>query len=508
MNSLREITQVITRLKLEKIEIIDNEPKNSEGDNISKLYFGIKSGQLTTDHEGAQHIYGKPIVDTRFTTLKNRLKTRLLNTLFFLDIKTPAQSELAEIMYKTYRYLFWSKTLLLIGARQSSIKLGQKCLLYANRAGLTSEAVQILTDLRNLAGESGETTLYNEYNQQLRHHYHNLAGELEAREYNDRLRMLSAKTMAEQPEHVTISEEFVRKLDSIQPQPDSFFYKLFYLRVKNFSKQIKKDYRGAIEVCEEAEVLLRESTIFANKLRIGEFVLTKLYCYLMLKDFIKGEFEAKRCSELFATTSNAWFTFMDYYFLLAMHTGHFGDANRIYNDVLSNPRFAFQLEQTKEQWRLYEAYLLFALRITDTGFVDEKKFDMKRFLRDVPNYKKDKRGYNIAILVLQIIILLEQNDFDSIIDRMDALRTYRQRYLSSGGNNQSALFFKMLMIMEKSFFTYEDTKVKSQKYYDQMIELESSSGETQEGMRILPFDWLWNRILEMLKQKEEAGIIR
>jgi hypothetical protein len=191
-----------------------------------------------------------------------------------------------------------------------------------------------------------------------------------------------------------------------------------------------------------------------------------------------------------------------------MHTGHFGDANRIYNDVLSNPRFAFQLEQTKEQWRLYEAYLLFALRITDTGFVDEKKFDMKRFLRDVPNYKKDKRGYNIAILVLQIIILLEQNDFDSIIDRMDALRTYRQRYLSSGGNNQSALFFKMLMIMEKSFFTYEDTKVKSQKYYDQMIELESSSGETQEGMRILPFDWLWNRILEMLKQKEEAGIIR
>lgn len=506
MNSLKEITQVIARLKLEKIEIIDEEPKLGDKDNISKLYFGIKSNSISTDQQAAQLIYGNSLVDTRFTSLKNRLKYRLLNTLFFLDIKHPNQSQLAETTYKTYRHTFWSKTLLFIGARNTCIKLSQKALSLAMQSGLTIEAVQLLVDLRNFAGEEGNSSLYNQYNELLRKQTHNLNSELQAREYNDRLRMMFAKTSADQPESVGIAKEFVSKLDSISPEPDSFYYKLFYFRVKNFSKQIEQNYKGSIEVCNEAIAHLKSNPLFVSNVRIGEFAVTKLYCHLMLKEFDEGKNEALRCSELFAPTTNAWFTYMDYYFLLAMHTLHFEDAQQIYSTVISNPRFSFQIEQTKERWLLYESFLQFAL--TTNGFVPTKKFDIKRFLRDVPSYKKDKRGYNISILVLQIIMLLEQNDFDGIINRMDALRTYRQRYLGTSTNKQSALFFKMLLVMEKSFFTYEETKIKAQKYYDKMLEIGSNSDETQEGLQILPFEWLWSRILNMLQEKERLGIIR
>ncbi len=510
MNSLKEITQVITRLKLEKIEFIDDEPNPGDQDNISKLYFGIKSNSLTTDQQAAQLIYGSPLLDSRYTTLKNRLRNKLLNTLFFLDIRHPNQSQLAETTYKTYRYTFWSKTLLFIGARNSCIKLSQKALNLAQQSGLTLEIVQLLADLRNFAGEEGNTSLYNQYNDQLKKQTHNLNAELEAREYNDRLRMMFAKTIAERPELVGMAKEFVDRLDSISPAPNSFYFTLFYFRVKNYSKQIEQDYQKSIEVCNAAITHLNTNPLFVSNVRIGEFAVTKLYCHMMLKEFEEGKEEAVHCGKLFAPTTNTWYTYMDYYFLLAMHTEHFEDAQKIYDDVISNPRFSFQLDQTKERWLLYEAYLQFALSITgkETGKDNNKKFDIKRFLREVPNYKKDKRGYNVSILILQIIMLLEQNNFDSIIDRMDALRTYRQRYLGSSENKQSALFFKMLMVMEKSFFTYEETKTKAQKYYDKMIELGANADETQEGLQILPFEWLWNRILDMLKEKERLGIIR
>lgn len=321
--------------------------------------------------------------------------------------------------------------------------------------------------------------------------------------------MMFAKTSAESPEVVSIVEKFVSDLDSITPKPDSFYYKLFYFRVKIYALQIKQQYLEMIKVCDEGEQLFLSSPILSSKIRLGEFVVYKLYGYLLLKQFSDGEREAKRANELFASGGNAWFSFMEYYFLLGMHTEHFVDAQKIYTEVSTNPRFGFQIENMKEKWRIYEAYLYFALIANHSLTNEEKhKFDLKRFIKDVPTYKKDKRGFNVSILILQIIVLLEQNNFDGIISRMDALRTYRQRYLGSTTNKQSALFFKMLMVMEKSFFTYEETKTKAQKYYDKMLEIGSNSDETQEGLQILPFEWLWNQILDMLKEKERLGIIR
>jgi len=192
-----------------------------------------------------------------------------------------------------------------------------------------------------------------------------------------------------------------------------------------------------------------------------------------------------------------------------MHTEHFTEAQAVYKSVMENPRFTFQPEHKKEHWKLFELYLQFALDVTNninTG--SENSFDPNKFLRIVPLYTKDKRGYNVAILILHIILLLNNNDFGSIIGRMDALRTYRTRYLRAGANKQSSLFFRMLQIMETNHFSYEITKQKSAKYFEKMKSTAAEFSEIQDGLQVLPFDWLWNKILEMLKQKEEQKIIQ
>jgi hypothetical protein len=151
--------------------------------------------------------------------------------------------------------------------------------------------------------------------------------------------------------------------------------------------------------------------------------------------------------------------------------------------------------------------LQFALRGTVPELAGKSSIDLKKFLRNVPSYTKDKRGYNIAILILHILLLLENNEFGKLISSMDALRTYRTRYLRAGSNKKSAIFFRMLQIMETNHFSYELTKEKSQQYFDKMQSIGADFSEIQDGIQILPFDWLWKKILEMLKQKEEQNII-
>jgi hypothetical protein len=126
----------------------------------------------------------------------------------------------------------------------------------------------------------------------------------------------------------------------------------------------------------------------------------------------------------------------------------------------------------------------------------------------VPVYSHDKRGLNIAILIIHVLLLLEENDFDSIISRMDALRTYRTRYLRSRSAKQSALFFRMLQIMEDASFSYKETEKRTRKFYDQLLTIATDTTEIQEGIMILRFETLWKMILELLEKKEKEGIIR
>jgi hypothetical protein len=510
MQSLREITQIISRLKTTKLEVVDELPDSGAPDNLSKLLSGIKSGSITSDQKAAEMIYGTTYLDSKYTTLKNRLRNKLLNTLFFLDIKPPEQTVYAEGAYKTYKHTFWVKTLLFLGARQTAIKLAERTLQYAQKFSLTLEAVQLLTDLRYQASLTASKSQYQKYDSILATEVNNLLGEIKVRGFYERIIVEIAKSEEERPDLSDIVRGYLKEMESLTPKPSSFEFTRWYYLVKVIILEICQEYSLAIAGCLDAENYLLQYPDLSSNIRLGEFSVQRLACHLILRQFEEGEKAAQRCRELYRPGTNSWFIFMDNYFMLAMHTGHFTEAGHILIEITSSPRFSFQLDQFKEKLKLYEAYLLFALGTTDktSDIISElEKFDIKRFLRDVPNYKKDKRGYNISILILQILVLLEQDDFDGIIDRMDALRTYRTRYLQVASNKPSALFFKMLMIMEKCSFDPDETRKKAKKYYVMLLEKSTNSDEISEGLQVLPYEWLWEKIVEMLEEKKKKRIL-
>ena len=123
-----------------------------------------------------------------------------------------------------------------------------------------------------------------------------------------------------------------------------------------------------------------------------------------------------------------------------------------------------------------------------------------------PTLSADKQGHRASLLILHILYLLEIGDFNGIIDRMEALRLYRARYLKATQFPKTASFFKLLQIMENNSFSYKLVKEKGEKEYQKLISATENQEEINEGLQILPYDWLWLKILDRLKEYEaKAG---
>jgi hypothetical protein len=510
MKYLSEVTRIVTTFREPTVEIIDENSALSSEDSISKLYAGLKNGLITTDQKAAEVVYGKPVIDTKYSTLKNRLKRRLLNSLFFLNIKPPTFSEYASAVYQSNKNLFLVKTLVSLGGRNTAIKLAQSALAHSQKFHLTANSIEFLYMLRGYSSFLGNEKNYDDYNSQLKLALKTYEAESVAQEYNDRVDIKFARSSAEQPEMLGTLQQYSDELAELKNKYDSKNLAYNYFRIQVLAYQISRDYFKGIQTCDEAEKYLLDKPYLSNNTQMGLFALQKLSFYLNLREYEKGKTAVVRCEELFPMGNPNWFIVMEHYFYLAMHTEHFQEAKSVYENVIANPRFAFQPEHKKEHWILCDLYLQFALnnKFSSQNSATPNLVNIKKFLRDVPLFSKDKRGYNVAILILQILVLLENNEFGEIINRMDALRTYRTRYLRAGSNKQSALFFRMLQVMETNSFSYEKTKQKSQRYFEKMKSIAADSSEIQDGLQVLPFDWMWMKILEMLKQKEEQKIIQ
>ena len=229
----------------------------------------------------------------------------------------------------------------------------------------------------------------------------------------------------------------------------------------------------------------------------------QLVCYLHLNDFERGKVIGERCFACYKVGSNNWFIFSEFYFLFCMRSEQFGVAKVLFKSVVRHIKFDNLAASRREKWRIYHAYLQF---LEVCGLVDgsspklrTKRFKVEKFLNEVPIFSKDKRGYNIAILIIHILFLLKRERFGEIIDRMGGLRQYRKRYLKQPEDIRSSLFIKMLMVMERQSFDYLETKIKTHGYFEELKGVRFR----YEGMPIDPevvgYEVLWGVVLGVLR---------
>lgn len=504
MSLLIELINVLGRQKLQRLQVLQN-PEKKTG-KIYELYNGFRSGKFKTEEDAAMAMYQAPSSDPRYRKVRNKLRTRLVNTLMFVDANQSFFTDHSLARFNCLKLFTAQQILNYYGKSRSSLKMTKRVIKEADRYGFFYLALEASRELRGRALFAGDIKAIKENSKKIKKYLELIEGECLAEESYYSLavsyshsRYLKGELLEENQERERRLRPWVEKQNT--PLLTYYAFSFFYL-----VRMLAKDYKGAIEVCENAIDRLEKSHRVVKSLYSFSFSFYILQCHLQLKNYEAGEREVHRCLKLTESGSvyNHYIS-RELHLLLNLHTERYEKACIIYWEAINAPRYQSLGGSIKETWKIYGAFIQYFIEIgvikAEGIPLKESKFRLGKFLNEVPTYSKDKRGLNVPILIIQVLFLLHRRKFNDVIDRVEALNTYVYRYLKQDANYRSNCFLKMLLTLPQADFHRQAVVRKSAKYHEKLLAKPLEvSGESSE-LEIIPYEKLWEFVLDSLEDK-------
>lgn len=506
MEHLKEIINIITSHKVKRIQIIGN-PTNYASKTL-ELYEGIKSGRFTNDKDASEYFYGKgPKSEVNYKKLKARLQKRLINTIFFIDLNQPDYNEFQRAYYNIYKE--WAATKILLGraARRTAISIAERIINTAIRFEFNDLVLDIARALRSHYGSiEGNKQKFKRFDAIVKKHWEILNAELLAEEYYHNIVSNFINTKAANPKIEEMAVEYTTKLKKYTRNLHSYRLNLYAFLVFVLRYQISNDYKNMLIQCEQAIHYFESKQQSSSKVAIFTFLFKMLDCYTQLKKFDEGEIIANRCLKLLPDGSANWFFTLGQFLLLSFHANKLEKAYEIFCKSTEHKNFKLLYDNSAENWRVYEAYIYYFISIGAIKPPAKLKpriqsFRIQKFLNEVPVYSKDKRGMNIPILIIHILFLLQKQDYDNVIDRVESLNQYCYRYLRKDDTYRSNCFIKMLLQLPKANFHKQGVLRKSKKYFNKLKMHPLNISKQANEIEIMPYEILWEYILASLDNK-------
>ena len=503
IEELKSIIDVISKNKIKQLEVINNSRGNS---NLHKLYEGISQSTIQTDEQIAQIFFSSTIHSKYYSSrLKTKLKERLINTLFLIDTNEPSFNDYNKAYYNCYKLIAAYKILINRAARKAAIPLAEQALKVAVEFELIDIVFIAAHELRiHYATFEGEKSKFEEYDAIAERYQLLLIAEAKAERHYSDIRMYFAKSKAANLDVISKVDKYVEELRQVVKQQTSYKLNYFYYLLLTMRYEIAFDYENflkaskeALEYFESRDQIVPLATMFSFSLRI-------MVGYIRLKEYKSADLIASKCLSFTKEGSGNWFLALDYQMILAFHVPNFQEAYKTYQRAINHIEFKRQYKFISEHWRVHEAYVFYLLsmkKIEPDNNNPLKTFRINKFLNEVPLYSKDKRGTNISIIILQILFLLQQQKYGDIIDRMESLKAYTQRYLRQDDTFRSNCFIQMLLTLPDCSFHKKAVLRKSEKYWKKLQEVPLDVANQSAEIELVPYEMLWEFVLESLDEK-------
>ena len=504
MRALKELALVVFNNRLQAIDLInedDSEPHNK----VQQFYYGLVRNELNQDDEAAEKLLNTDRRDASYQKLKSKLKRSLLNTIYFMNTKRSNYTDRQRAYYEGYKD--WAATKILMGknARMVGIQLCLKLLTLSEKYEFTDLSVDILRILRlHYGAREGNLKKYEAYNVQFKQyeeifHYENRAEEL----YTELvLKFINSKASDEETQRK--AKEYYDELAEPLAKYDSYRLHLCALLIRLMIYSSVNDYKSTISVCNEALEFFKNKPYNAS-VPIQICYYQQLICYTHMKAYDTGKIAAENCLAYLDEGSFNWFKYQELYFMLSMHTANYQGAYEVFVNTTSHKSFQFLPPSLTEIWRIYESYLHFLVELDyvtpDKGDRSFSKFRLGKFINETPIFSKDKRGMNIPILVIQIVLMIHQRKYGEAIDRIEAIQKYCSRYLVKDDTFRSNCFIKMLLQIPKASFHKAAVIRKSEKYLERLRDYPLNLSSQSHEIEIIPFEALWELVMQTMDNK-------
>lgn len=503
MRDLIELVNVVNKNKLRSLEVLASPFDNTS--KIGALYEGIVNGNFETDEDAFDALYGQEASPGAYRKLKSGLRDRLLNTLFFLDVKQASYNDYQRAYYECHRD--WAATKILLGknARNAALQLSLKLLRYAEKYDFSALCMDISDSLRFHYGTIvGDRNKFEQYDEAYQRHARSFQLENQARGYYLRLAIQYVNNKSVKKEVHEQAKSYLQALSGALESSEAYQVQLYGYLIKLIVHTAIHDYEMARNVAEEA-VDFFERKDYQAHVPLQIFFFQLMVCHIQLRQFDKGQVTADRCLPYLEEGSFNWFKFQELYFILGMYTQQYNAAYLAYLEAVDHERLTYLPNVVQEMWRIYGAYLHFMVLQGKVPAAEHdsrfSKFKLGRFLNETLIYSKDKDGVNVAILIIKILFFIHRNEYDRAVESIQAVEQYCYRYLRKGATYRSHCFIKMLLLIPKNHFHKAAVVRKSKPLLAKLQSEHADLAKRNHAVEIIPYEHLWAITLGKLKNQ-------
>ncbi len=495
MNEIQALAKILQTTTQPKT--LDASDKNRSESLMDVLYKNTLSGKYKSDEEAAQDLYGTSAKSNGYQVLKSKLKNKLLADLLVSEPEYHSIHYFIALL-SMEKELLVIKKLLMFGARTFAIRLTKRLLLKAEEYTAITIQLQLWQILREHYWYLGERKNHEDSIVEINRLRLSVQDELRSYEIHESFSLPFVRSKATHSLLIQQAEEVAPEMQALKERTPSYEVILNYYRFNILRSQISRNFSETIRICDEIEEFFNTNYTFIENVRTAEFLVSKAEALLYTRNYEEAERVIERCITLIPAGKNNWFAFQTLALQISFHAENWQKALRIFDAVTTHERFALQPDRLKEEWKIYEAFLLYILPKKQPLPPDQynsRIFQLYTFLNEVPIYSLDKAGANIAILILQTIWTIKTERYDRVLKLQKTLNNYCVRYLKSAVEyERGAIFLKMLRSVISNDFNKERIEKRTEELYQRL----TAPGQVLGAMEFYPYERLWTIILSEL----------
>jgi len=294
-------------------------------------------------------------------------------------------------------------------------------------------------------------------------------------------------------------------LNSINIEINSYIFRFNKYAIDSTKYFVFRRYDLVLKNAQEA-ILFFQQKPFSTFLITFSFTTDLIFSNILLKKHEEAEKQINSLLPEFKFKSYNYYKTQFYHFFNYSYWGKYDKLFYIVNDGLiglNNKKTHFQYEN----WKIREAYVYFLIEARKINLSQKERenyssFKLAKFINDVPIFSRDKRGKNISILVVQMLFFIVRGQNDNAIERIDSLKQYTYRYLRNDDTFRSNCFIKMLVNIPEANFYRARVKARSKSLELKLLHSEFSLQGINKDIEIIPFNFLWNIIMNVLEDKK------
>jgi hypothetical protein len=503
MKHLIEISKIVTKKKVKKIEIFDEHSLKHKNSKFNEFYEALMANKFKNDRDAATFLYDSTPSDDKYRQLKSRFRKRLLNTLFFLDVNLPSTSNYDRAYYSCNKDWTLVKILLSNDAQHTAASLARQLLTTALRFKFADVIVNCSRILRNYAALEGDEKSYETYDQYSKQYQNILDAEIRSEEFYQRVTMNYHKPEDQNQDLEEKIDVYCNALIGLSEIHDSpiIFYNMYLVWAYRY--EMLNDYQNVLQICTNAEQYIEKNPRYYQDDKLATFQLKKMNAYLHLRDHNQGKVNAEKCLQSFPEGSEIWFSFMQYYLLLAIHSENYINALAIFKRATNNAKFRKLTTEETDLWDLFDVFLNYIVEAKgqDSPILKaqrNKNFKLTKFLSESVLYPKEQRVLSVLSLIGQVLFLIEKNSYAAATERIDRLKNYANRQLKKEDYYRPIQFIRLLQQLAKADFR-ADNLSNTEKYYDRLIETPFKYRGLLNELEIIPYEKLWTIVLERIR---------